>query len=86
MRHLPGGAGVRASAHPPDAQRRGLAHGGLPLLAACLVQCGKPQLGCRLRLSARLSARLGAHLAHLGKCFSIMTGMAYVGTTSLPSL
>jgi hypothetical protein len=56
----------RASAHPPDAQRQGLAHGGLPLLAARLVQRGQPLLGCRLRLGARLGARL-VHLAR-GYC------------------
>jgi len=66
MRHILGGAGVRASAHLPDTQRQGLAYGGLPLLAACLVQCGQPLLRRRLRLSARL----GARLPHLGTAFS----------------
>ncbi len=53
---------MQASAHPPDAQRQGLAHGRLPLLAARLVQRVQPLLGCRLRLGARLGARL-VHLA-----------------------
>jgi len=52
----------RASSHPPNAQRQGRAHGGLPLLAARLVQRGQPLLGCRLCLSTRLGARL-VHLA-----------------------
>jgi len=58
MRH----ARQRSSAHLPDAQRQGRAHGGLPLLAARLVQRGQPLLGRRLRLGARLGARL-VHLA-----------------------
>ncbi len=53
---------MRMSAHPPGAQRQGRAHGGLPLLAARLVQRGQSLLGCRLRLGARL----GARLVHLG--------------------
>jgi len=82
MRHVPGGAGVRASARPPDAQRQGFAHGRLPLLAARLVQRGQLLLGRRLRLGARL----GARLPHLSKDFPITTGMAHVWMTSLPSL
>jgi hypothetical protein len=56
---MPRGAGVRAGAHPPRAQRQGHAHDSLPLLAARLVQRGKPLFGCRLRL--------GARLVHLGR-------------------
>jgi len=66
MQHILGGAGVRASAHLPDTQRQGLAHRGLPLLAARLVQRGQPLL----RRCLRLSARLGARLPHLGAAFS----------------
>jgi len=66
-------ASQRASAHPPDAQRQGLAHGGLPLLAARLVQRGLPLLGCRLYLGARLRARL-VHLARGGTARSAEHG------------
>jgi len=67
--HMKRHARQRASAHLPDAQRQGCAHGGLPLLAARLVQRGQPLLGCRLRLSARL----GASLVHLGRGYCLIS-------------
>ncbi len=59
----------RSSAHLPDAQRQGRPHGGLPFIAARLVQRGQPLLGCRLRLSARL----GASLVHLGRGYCLIS-------------
>ncbi len=83
MRHMPGGAGLRACAHPPDAQRQRLAHGGLPLLAARLVQRGQPLPGCRLRLDERLGPPLGAplvvRLPHLDGGFLIMKAWPMLG-------